>query len=94
MKFYGKLGAIVIALLLALPELARGEDARCPQGPSRCLSEDAERWLRGEPCGFFEFKDARELAALWAEYGDPEVAEWDDAAQKPRAKKRGPVASD
>jgi hypothetical protein len=24
----------------------------------RC--EDGERWLRGEPCGFFEFKDADE----------------------------------
>ena len=39
-------------------------------------------------------KNADELAALWAEYGDPKVAEWDEAAQKPRAKKRGPVASD
>ena len=35
------------------------------------LGEDAERWLSGEPSGFFEFKDADELAALWAEYGDP-----------------------
>jgi hypothetical protein len=51
------------------------------------LSEDAERWLRGEPSGFFEFKNADELAALWAEYGDIEVAEWDDAAQRPRARK-------
>jgi hypothetical protein len=51
------------------------------------LCEDAERWLRGEPCGFFEFKDADELAALWAEYGDPEVAEWDDEAKMPRASK-------
>jgi hypothetical protein len=40
------------------------------------LSEDAEKWLRGEPSGFFEFKNADELAAFWAEYGDPEVAEW------------------
>jgi hypothetical protein len=51
------------------------------------LCEDAERWLRGEPCGFFEFKDADELAALWAEYGDPKVAEWDDEAKMPRARK-------
>jgi hypothetical protein len=42
--------------------------------------------LRGEPCGFFEFKDAAELAALWAEYGDPRVAEWDDEAGMPRAR--------
>ena len=51
------------------------------------LCKDAEKWLRGEPSGFFEFKNADELAALWAEYGDPEVAEWDDAAQKPRARR-------
>jgi hypothetical protein len=36
------------------------------------LCEDGERWLRGEPCGFFEFEDAKELAALWPEFGDPE----------------------
>jgi hypothetical protein len=40
------------------------------------LCEGAERWLSGEPCGFFEFKNADELAALWAEYGDPKVAVW------------------
>jgi hypothetical protein len=50
------------------------------------LCEDAERWLRGEPCGFFEFKDAKELAALWAQYGDPKVAVWDEAAGMPRAR--------
>jgi hypothetical protein len=51
------------------------------------LCEDGERWLRGEPCGFFEFKDAAELAALWAEYGDPTVAEWDEEAGMPRARR-------
>jgi hypothetical protein len=51
------------------------------------LCEDAERWLRGEPCGFFEFKDANELAALSAEYGDTKIAEWDDEAGMPRARK-------
>jgi hypothetical protein len=51
------------------------------------LSEDAERWLRGEPSGFFEFKNADELAALWAEYGDPKIAVWDEGARKPRARK-------
>jgi hypothetical protein len=35
----------------------------------------------------FEFKDADELAALWAEFGDLEVAEWDDEAKMPRARK-------
>jgi hypothetical protein len=29
---------------------------------------------------------ADELAALWAEYGDTEVAEWDEAAGMPRAR--------
>jgi hypothetical protein len=50
------------------------------------LCEDGERWLRGEPCEFFEFKDADELAALWAEFGDPEVAVWDEEAGMPRAR--------
>jgi hypothetical protein len=58
------------------------------------LGEDAERWLSGEPSGFFEFKDADELAALWAEYGDPKVAVWDEGARKPRARKTRPVGSD
>jgi hypothetical protein len=51
------------------------------------LCEDVGRWLRGEPCGFFEFKDDAELAALWAEFGDPNVAVWDEGARKPRARK-------
>jgi hypothetical protein len=39
------------------------------------LEEDAEQWLRGEPCGFFQFKRKEQLAALWAEHGDAIVAE-------------------
>jgi hypothetical protein len=27
-----------------------------------------------------------ELAARWAEFGDPKVAEWDDEARMPREK--------
>jgi hypothetical protein len=46
-----------------------------------------ERWLRGEAYGVFEFKDAKELAALWAELGDPNVAVWDDEAGMPRTRK-------
>jgi hypothetical protein len=34
-----------------------------------------------------QYKEAAELAALWAEYGDPEVAVWDDEAGMPRARK-------
>jgi hypothetical protein len=54
------------------------------------LSDCAQRWLRGEPSGFFEFKDADELGALWAEYGDPKVAVWDEGARKPRGRDRKP----
>ena len=50
------------------------------------LSENAEKWLRGEPCGFFQFKDEDTLRAIWDEYGDPQVAYWDKAAKKPRGK--------
>jgi hypothetical protein len=34
------------------------------------LSESAQK-----SSGFFKFKTADELASMWAEYGDPEVAE-------------------
>jgi hypothetical protein len=37
------------------------------------LSESAQKWLPGEPSGFFKFKTADELASMWAEYRDPEV---------------------
>ena len=46
---------------------------------------DSPGLVVAEPSGFFEFKNADELAALWAEYGDPEVAEWDDE-EMPRAR--------
>ena len=49
------------------------------------LCEDAEKWLRGEPSGFFEFKNADELAALWAEYGDPR---WRYGTTQPRCRVR------
>jgi hypothetical protein len=54
--------------------------------PQLQLWEDAERWLRGEPSRFFEFRDAHALAALWAEFDDPKVAVWDEEAGMPRAK--------
>jgi hypothetical protein len=41
------------------------------------LDEAAERWLRGEPCGFFAFKPIEELTALWVEYGDPKKVHFD-----------------
>ena len=37
---------------------------------------DADRWLRGESCGFFEFKPDDELAPLWLAHGDDEKFFW------------------
>ena len=34
------------------------------------LSHDAQAWLRGEPCGFFQFKNDDDLEALWLTHGD------------------------
>ena len=41
------------------------------------LTDDARAWLRGEECGFFQFKSHDELIPLWEKYGNPEVATWD-----------------
>jgi hypothetical protein len=41
------------------------------------LTDNARAWLRGEPCGFFEFKGHEELLALWQAHGDESVATWD-----------------
>ena len=37
---------------------------------------DADRWLRGEKCGMFEFKHNDELSALWQAHGDEEKFFW------------------
>jgi hypothetical protein len=39
------------------------------------LDSDAQAWLRGEPCGFFEFRPDEELQALWDSHRDSIVAE-------------------
>lgn len=49
------------------------------------LSEEAEKWLRGEKCGFFQFKPIAELREVWDAYGDPNVATLDGAARMPVA---------
>jgi hypothetical protein len=36
---------------------------------------DADRWLRCETCGFYEFRPDEELAALWREHCDDIVEE-------------------
>ena len=51
------------------------------------LSDNARAWLRGEECGFFQFKNDDELIPLWENYGDPNVATWD------RSKHSHPVAN-
>jgi len=49
MNLWGMFGAIVMAVLLTLPELARGEDARCAQvraGVAKYGQAVAIRWAR------------------------------------------------
>lgn len=49
------------------------------------LSADAIAWLEGRP-SFHQFKELNELVPLWREYGDPNVATWDEGRDsKPRA---------
>src|SRR3954468_24455519 len=49
MNLWGMLGAIVIVVVLTVPELARGEDARCSQvraGVAKYGQAVAIRWAR------------------------------------------------
>jgi hypothetical protein len=40
------------------------------------LDSDAQKWLEGQPCGFFKFKHDDELAALFEEHGDTDSMFW------------------
>jgi hypothetical protein len=40
------------------------------------LSSEAQSWLRGERCGFFEYTNDDELEAVWNEYGDANSMFW------------------
>jgi hypothetical protein len=40
------------------------------------LTANAQSWLRGEPCGFYQFKHDDELEAVWREYGDGDSMFW------------------
>lgn len=40
------------------------------------LDSDAQAWLRGEKCGFFQFKHDDELEPIWLEYGDDSKMFW------------------
>ena len=40
------------------------------------LDSDAQKWLRGDECGFFQFKHNDDLEALWLEYGDDSKMFW------------------
>jgi hypothetical protein len=62
MRFCGQLGAVVIALLLTPPELARGEDARCTQvraGVAKYGQAVAIRWARANGYSTAQIKQAR-----------------------------------
>jgi|NGEPerStandDraft_6_1074524.scaffolds.fasta_scaffold39534_3 hypothetical protein len=47
------------------------------------LSENAEKWLRGEEAGFFAFTPQAELRALWDEYGDHDKFAWTEGQSRP-----------
>jgi hypothetical protein len=40
------------------------------------LDSDAQAWLDGRECHFFQFKPDDELAAIWQEHGDSETMYW------------------
>jgi hypothetical protein len=62
MKLWRLLGAVVIGVLLTLPELARGEDARCSQvraGVAKYGQAVAIRWARANGYSAAQIKQAR-----------------------------------
>jgi hypothetical protein len=62
MNLWGMLGAIVIAVLLTLPEVARGEDDRCAQvraGVAKYGQAVAIRWARANGYSAAQIKQAR-----------------------------------
>jgi hypothetical protein len=62
MNLWGMLGAIVITVLLTVPELARGEDARCSQvraGVAKYGQAVAIRWARANGYSAAQIKQAR-----------------------------------
>ena len=51
------------------------------------LSENEERWLRGQDSGFIQFKPHEELVLLWPTHGDSEITDLDMCKNtKPQAK--------
>ena len=48
------------------------------------LDASTEAWLRGEPCGFVQFKDEEYLRGIWERYGDKTVMEWPEGERGPR----------
>jgi hypothetical protein len=62
MNIWGMLGAIVIVVVLTVPELARGEDARCAQvraGVAKYGQAVAIRWARANGYSAAQIKQAR-----------------------------------
>src|SRR3954466_11089615 len=67
MNLWGILGAIVIAVLLTVPELARGEDARCSQvraGVAKYGQAVAIRWARANGYSAAQIKQARKCLVI------------------------------
>ena len=40
------------------------------------LDSNAQKWLRGDECGFYQFKHNDDLEAVWLEYGDDSKMFW------------------
>jgi len=47
------------------------------------LDSDTEAWLRGDDCGFVEFKPWDELQAIWDAYGDHDAFMWQPPMYRP-----------
>jgi hypothetical protein len=47
------------------------------------LDADEEAWLRGDACGFVEFKPWDELEEPWEGYGDHDAFEWRRGMDRP-----------
>jgi hypothetical protein len=76
MEFFGKLGALILALLL-FPELARAEDARCAEvraGVAKYGQAVAIRWARANGYSNSQIRAARRCLIRRGSLGTIEVS--------------------
>jgi hypothetical protein len=52
----------------------------------KALEDNAERWLRGEDCGFYEIAPDADKRLLWDEYGNKKLFEWTEGQWRPHLK--------